>query len=469
MKFLFNLVFVIYISLAVFFPTNANATIPTEDGQVLANRIAKSSAHSVYNVNIEQLNTLLKLMLAENTDIQALNIIDSIDNQSLISFYREDGLMIFNEPIPDNLKRLNQYSSVINYENENIGKLVIYYLEKQQAGIVNFNNKEKKWIKSNVVRVGVDNWEPYYFYKNGKAHGIIADYLENIISNTGLKVEYVPGEWNSLLEGFKAGEIDLIPNTYFSNEREKYGFFSKPYFSINDRVYVKKDNYLVGSIEDLTGKNIAIQKGFATIEQIRKINPGVKIIETNSFQEAVNFVMDGKADAFVESEIKALDYFNKNAITELRGVIDRSFIPNKLYFFSNIKKPVLANIIQKGLDAITQQEQSQIQNLWRGNNEQIIFTPKEQAWLEKHIPIKYVYDIDWAPFEWKNEVGQHVGIIADILHLISSKSGLDFVPVHSNSWNDAVAKVKDKTADMYSGVGITKERETYMNFTSHGI
>ena len=94
---------------------------------------------------------------------------------------------------------------------------------------------------------------------------------------------------------------------------------------------------------------------------------------------------------------------------------------------------------------------------------------RDKEWLNKKTPVRYVYDPDWAPFEWQNELNQHTGIIADILHLISTKSGIKFIPINVNSWNEALKKAKNREADMYSAVNLNKEKQKYMNFTTQSI
>lgn len=103
------------------------------------------------------------------------------------------------------------------------------------------------------------------------------------------------------------------------------------------------------------------------------------------------------------------------------------------------------------------------------NNNDFNFTEKEQAWINKNIPITYVYDIDWAPFEWKNEVNRHTGIISDILSIIAEKSSLKFEAIHTNNWSTAVLLAENNKVDMYSAIPYSASRAKYMNFTSNDI
>ncbi len=97
------------------------------------------------------------------------------------------------------------------------------------------------------------------------------------------------------------------------------------------------------------------------------------------------------------------------------------------------------------------------------------FTPKERQWLDKKQALTYVYDPDWAPFEWKSDKEQHTGIIADILSLINKKIGLEFTPINTNTWKESVMLVKSGKVDMFSAITKNKSREDYLNFTIKDI
>jgi serine phosphatase RsbU (regulator of sigma subunit) len=64
---------------------------------------------------------------------------------------------------------------------------------------------------------------------------------------------------------------------------------------------------------------------------------------------------------------------------------------------------------------------------------------------------------------------QHMGIIADLLSLVSSKSGLIFHAVSTNTWAESVALLKAKKVDMVSAVPITPKRKKYLNFSKKSI
>lgn len=92
-------------------------------------------------------------------------------------------------------------------------------------------------------------------------------------------------------------------------------------------------------------------------------------------------------------------------------------------------------------------------------------TKKEQAFISQNKTITYVYDPDWAPFEWRDGINDHVGMLADILKLIEEKSGLHFKNISVNSWQEALEKLKSGKATMVSGISSNTKREEYLQFT----
>lgn len=129
---------------------------------------------------------------------------------------------------------------------------------------------------------------------------------------------------------------------------------------------------------------------------------------------------------------------------------------------------VLILLLQSAFSVAAEKDaHSNIQSTSTHNS--LAFTPQELQWLDKKQVISYVYDPDWPPFEWTNGIQEHTGIIADILSIITDKTGIEFKPVQSKTWSDAVKLVKTNKVDMYSAVVITEEREKYLNFTSENI
>jgi ABC-type amino acid transport substrate-binding protein len=50
----------------------------------------------------------------------------------------------------------------------------------------------------------------------------------------------------------------------------------------------------------------------------------------------------------------------------------------------------------------------------------------ERAWLQQHPVIRLGIDRDFAPYEWVDDKGRYVGLIADIMTLLEQQLGIKF-------------------------------------------
>ena len=440
-------------------------------GQKLANKLASYTASAVYELDKELLLTILKPLLLENKTIKALKITENFDNELFIQYYQDKDTMVFNKNIPMSLLMKDTYTTDISINNEKIGKITLYYTTPNIELIerASLTEQEIDWIAANTVNIGIEPWSPIMVVNNEKIQGVTGDILNLVIKKTGLKVKLIYNSWDYLISTFKKQDIDLLPNAYFNEERASYGHFSKPYFSVANQIYTQQNNHQISSLNDLKHKKLAIVRGYATIKSIKEKYPDINIIETDNIEQSVQFVIDGQANALFDTQITTEFFLQEQGILQLKGIPDFNIPVRKLHFFTQFNQQILSSIVQKALNAISKQEKQVIFSKWGASGNLLHLTEEEQAWLDKGIPLHYVYDPKWAPFEWRNEIGSHVGIISDILHLIQRNSGLKFIPVHAKSWKEAVSLAKDKRADMYSGVGNTKERREYMNFPNKHI
>ncbi len=92
-------------------------------------------------------------------------------------------------------------------------------------------------------------------------------------------------------------------------------------------------------------------------------------------------------------------------------------------------------------------------------------TPAELQWIEDHPVVHLANDIYWPPFEFIDAQGQYRGMVAELLQLVSQRTGLQFQPVLKQSWQEVVAGVKEGRLDMFSAAVATPERKKFALFT----
>ena len=403
-----------------------------------------------YIGNIAVATFIIKENLLSNLTI--VNRLENLDTQVSIAIDKEKPILlaIINKTlksINDNERRLVTQKW---YEKAKIEKIKINHL---------LTKKEKEWVKNHKVKVGVGpDWAPFDFVDNdGNYRGIANDYLKLLSKKTGLKFETIVDKWSNNLKKIKEKKIDLLDAVYYSKQRDKYMDFTKPYLEILDYFYIR-DDLNVSTMEDLNGKRVAIPKGYAHAQAIKKEFPKIKIVTVDTFSDSVDAVLENRADMLFDTQI-ALSY--KLEQDGIRSIIPfKSYRKHglmKLYMASFKGNETLISIINKGLDSITKEEKSTIYNRWVNQksiiekNSKVTLTAKEREWIVKH-PIVTYSEVNWKPMAII-ENGKMVGIINEYLKEITKETGIQFEYKSASSWVDVLKKFQAKEIDIIPGVG----------------
>ncbi len=158
-----------------------------------------------------------------------------------------------------------------------------------------------------TVRVGYISYPGYEEGKDGQyKSGWGYEYLQTISYHTGWKYEYVYGSFSELLEMLEQGEIDLLGNVTYKDERaelinySEYEQGTEAYY-----IYVASDNadQLQDDISELNGYNIAVLRGSYQYELLQEYleqnGIGAGIIEYDSMEDVADIISSGECDAAV--------------------------------------------------------------------------------------------------------------------------------------------------------------------------
>lgn len=91
----------------------------------------------------------------------------------------------------------------------------------------------------------------------------------------------------------------------------------------------------------------------------------------------------------------------------------------------------------------------------------IDWTEKELLFMEDHPVIHLGVDPRFIPFEFIDEEGEHQGIAADYLELVSERTGLQFEVQKGLTWPEAYELALNGKVDALPAVGKTPEREKH--------
>ncbi len=229
--------------------------------------------------------------------------------------------------------------------------------------------EEKLWLDTHpeILFAPDPNFPPLeYFDEDGEYKGLVADYFMLIQKKLGIDIKIVRlASWNDVLSQAESRKVDGITAAQITPERLKYLSYTTPIVDIPNVLITQKVYTNSLSLEDMEGWTIAITEGNAMEEYVRKNYPYITIKPVKSDLEALEWVSFDRADATTVNLAIASYLIDKHGFTNLRiaGDSDRS---NPLAIAIRSDEPILKNIIQKGLNSISDSEKNEIYDKWVG-------------------------------------------------------------------------------------------------------
>ena len=240
------------------------------------------------------------------------------------------------------------------------------------AAEIELTPEETVWIKKNpVIRVHNEtDWPPFNFAKSGKPQGFSIDYMNLLAKKVGIEVQYVTGpSWNDFLEMIKRRELDVMLNIVKTPERLKYLLYTPPYANNPNTILSKRGN-TYKNIEELSGKTVAVPKGFFYEEVLKRDYPQIKLLAVKNILESMKAVSFGKANAAL-GELAVFSYLlDEHLMTDL--VISAELKSDNpeltlLNIATHKDLPILASILIKGVNSITRVEKQVLVKRWISN------------------------------------------------------------------------------------------------------
>jgi polar amino acid transport system substrate-binding protein len=152
------------------------------------------------------------------------------------------------------------------------------------------------------IKTGVDaTFAPHAMPKlGGGIEGFNVELGQEIARRLGRPIEIDGTEFSALIPGMNAKKYDFVlAPTTATPERAKTMLFSEGYMETDYRFLQKKGDKPIGSLEDLKGKTISLNKGSAyeTWARQNAEKYGFKFDVYGTNADAVQAVLSGRADA----------------------------------------------------------------------------------------------------------------------------------------------------------------------------
>ena len=306
-----------------------------------------------------------------------------------------------------------------------------------------------------VVRVGWFDSSFNSIDAYGRRTGYAYEYQRRIAAYTGWQYEYVEGSWVELLQMLQRGEIDLLADVSYKEDRvgtmllSDYAMGKEDYYIFIDPA---KNRIDPDNLSSLNGKRLTVFKGSMQSQILRnwvaEHGLSVDILElAASWKEADRLLKNGEVDGFVTSASYDLYVDNADPVARIGS--------SDYYFGINKNRPDIKEELDKAMNLILSQNLYYNRNLnqkyMSNTGVRRFLTSDEREWLNAHGTIRIGYPDNMLPFCAQDAFDGHVkGLLADYIRKAMGgmkNSKLHFSPMAYPTLDDALDALQEGKID----------------------
>ena len=166
-------------------------------------------------------------------------------------------------------------------------------------------------LSSGILRVGTTgDWNPMSIKDpaSNEYKGFDIDIAKELAKDMGVKVEFVPTEWKTIVAGITSNKYYISTSASLNAKRALSAGYTDSYLNYYQVPLTLKKNLLkFNDWEDLNSENInfAVTLGTVQEQMAKEFFPNSKIISVEAPARDFQEVLSGRADASMTSNIEA--------------------------------------------------------------------------------------------------------------------------------------------------------------------
>ena len=325
-----------------------------------------------------------------------------------------------------------------------------------------------------TVRVGwLENNEGYQTGTPGSyLSGWGYEYLQTLSYYTpGWKYEYVSGNFNDLMEKLEAGEIDLMSNISYSDEREEKLLYStNPQGTERYYIYAKPsfDKLATGDPKELEGLTIGCNNGLMQTEVAQKWIANEGITCNYRYYTTGNEVFDALSTGEVDAIIMNDTISSEDAMPVF-------YVGETSYYLVVPKaRQDLMDDINTAMTSISRANpryNDEVKSSHSANNGgTAILTGAETAWLKAHgNTITVGYLDNKLPYSAAESDGSMTGSLSALIQVLHNQFGIDVNTKAFTSNTKLMRALKNGTIDvalpLYKDYWLAEQSDTVQSLT----
>jgi diguanylate cyclase (GGDEF)-like protein/PAS domain S-box-containing protein len=231
------------------------------------------------------------------------------------------------------------------------------------APALQLTQAEQAWLSMHPdITVAVNHgWEPISFIsENGEMRGIALDYLDAIEKQLGVHFRRVRSVEDPTLE---TADILLAVPRPAALTGTRFQALPSPYIEMPFAIFTRGESNGIHRLEDLSGKKVAVFKTGTVAQSLAREHPQVQLYKADIAEEGLSALLHGSVDAYIGNRTIVTHVAHHQGFGNIK-IVGTTPYRASIYLATRNDWPVLAEILQKTLQAIPAQENQRIQHNW---------------------------------------------------------------------------------------------------------
>ena len=309
-------------------------------------------------------------------------------------------------------------------------------------------------VPAKVVRVG--SFEDTFNYVNEKGirKGYGYELLQTLSGYTGWQLEYVTCDWSDCFEKLKNGEIDIMGDISYTEDRTEEMLFSdEPMGEEKDYLYadLSREDITASDFKTLNGKKIGVLMGtepeVMLTEWEEKYDLKTQHVNISNNEDVKQKLANHEIDCFVSLEESFWAELGISTITRVGS--------SDIYYAINKDRADIKEELDNAMRALEDADPFYTADLYKryfSMDYTPILTGEEKAWLKKHGAIRMGFLTgDSGVSVYDPSTGELTGTITDYIRFAKDCLGnqeLEFQMVGYDSQKAELDALKSGEIDM---------------------
>ena len=226
--------------------------------------------------------------------------------------------------------------------------------------------------------------EPLSYEENGEAKGIIVDYMKCLGATLGIEINNVPVEKEEALKLIVEDQVDVSNIAPTKKKNQKLNFSQSIYY-LKGVVAVTADNTDIKIIEDLEEKSIIVVEDDYDEDLFSKFSSldlDIQLVFAKTIPEAIQMLLEGKADAIAGDEILIEHYANSLGAKNQISILKDELYGKKVSIAVNDGQDILLEVLNKGI--LQLKKDNALHNLqisWFGSSNSSFKDTRDNLWI----------------------------------------------------------------------------------------